>query len=204
MIAIVDYDAGNIRSVTNALNYLGAACRLTADGSEILSADGIILPGVGSFGDAMKNLDARGLVPVLKEAAARSIPFFGICLGLQLLFEGSDEEPGAGLCLLRGRLSRLDAPGLKIPHMGWSSIEVSGEPRILDGVKSGEFFYFVHSYCAHAEERDASAATCRYGEAFDAAVERGNLFGCQFHPEKSGEAGRRILVNFLKIAGEPI
>ncbi|MDR2202049.1 MAG: imidazole glycerol phosphate synthase subunit HisH [Clostridiales bacterium] len=202
MVAIADYGAGNITSVENILRAVGAEYVLAGSPRDFARAAGIILPGVGAFGAAAASLRASGLFGALRAAAADGVPFLGICLGLQLLFESSEESPGAeGLGLIGGRVIRLAAAGKKIPHIGWTSIDIAKRGRILSSVKDGEFFYFVHSYGAQSTERGAVAATADYGGVFDACVERGNIFGCQFHPEKSGAAGRKIIVNFLDMCG---
>ncbi len=199
MIAIVDYDAGNLKSVQKALNYLGEEAVITRDENKILSSDHVILPGVGAYGDAMRRLKEYGLDEILKEVAARGIPFLGICLGLQLIFEHSEENGGAdGLGLMKGQIVKIpDAPGLKIPHMGWNSISINPKSRLLAGIPDGSYVYFVHSYYLRAQNRDEVAATTEYGVKIDAAVEKDNLFACQFHPEKSGEVGLKILTNFI-------
>ena len=192
MIAIIDYDAGNLKSVEKALVFLGEKPVVTRDPKEILRADHVILPGVGSFGDAMENLTKFDLVHVIKEAADRKIPFLGICLGLQLLFEGSEETPGVeGLGILKGNILRIPAAeGLKIPHMGWNSLELSGDGRLFSGLGENPYVYFVHSYylksagAIHREGVHGITAT-----KIHASVEKGNVFACQFHPEKSGETG---------------
>ena len=208
MIAVIDYGAGNIRSVENAFERLGKSIVLTSDRDTILAADRIVLPGVGAFGDAMRKLNDKELVPVIREAVLdRKIPFLGICLGLQLLFEGSDESPGEeGLCLLPGRVKRfIPADGLKIPQIGWNNLlpPVPGgsslRGRLLHGIPAGSFFYFVHSYCVPDNGEDFIAASCAYGIRFVAAAEKDNIFACQFHPEKSGETGLRILENFIQL-----
>lgn len=198
MIAIIDYDAGNLNSVCKALEYLGKETVVTRDPAVILSSDRVILPGVGAFGEAMKRLYAYGLVPVIREAADTR-PFLGICLGLQLLFEKSEESPGvAGLGILKGEILRIpDAPGLKVPHIGWNSLDICKEHPLFEGVCS-PYVYFVHSYYLHAAEREIVTATAQYGVQIDASVQKGRLFACQFHPEKSGEAGLRILKNFTE------
>lgn len=198
MIAIIDYDAGNLKSVEKALAFLGETAVVTREAEEILSADKVILPGVGAFGDAMEQLKEYGLVEVIRQVAARGTPFLGICLGLQLMFESSEESPGvAGLGLLRGRILRIpDCPGLKIPHIGWNSLEIKAGVRLFQGIDSGAYVYFVHSYYLKAEEPGIVAATTEYSTCIHASVEAGNLFACQFHPEKSGDVGLQILKNF--------
>lgn len=204
MIAIIDYDAGNIKSVEKAIQYLGKEAVITRNPEEILKADHVILPGVGAFGDAMNKLDKYGLIPVIKEVVERQIPFIGICLGLQLLFEKSAESPGVeGLGILKGDIKRIpDTEGLKIPHIGWNSLSFSKEGRLFKGLEQESYVYFVHSYYLKAEEEEIVAATTEYGVHIHAAVEKGNVFACQFHPEKSSVIGLRILENFLQITGE--
>ena len=204
MIAIVDYGAGNIRSVVNVLKSFGVDYVLAKNPKTLFKADGIVLPGVGAFGEAAKNLERDGLKSALKDAAGQGIPLIGICLGLQLLFERSEESEGAsGLGLIKGDVTLIKAEGRKIPHIGWTSLDgVKG--KILDGIESGEYFYFVHSYGAHATDRSVVAATAAYGESFDACIEKGNVFGCQFHPEKSSAKGRKIISNFLTLCGEEV
>lgn len=198
MIAIIDYDAGNLRSVAKACEKLGYETLVTRDREEILGADKIILPGVGSFGDAMEKLNGFGLTGVIKEAVKKKKPLFGICLGLQLLFESSEETPGVeGLGILRGKISRIpEEEGLKIPHIGWNDIKVNPESRLFDGIPDGSYVYFVHSYYLSAEDEKIVAATTEYGTHIHAAVECGNVFAAQFHPEKSGDVGLAILDNF--------
>lgn len=201
MIAIIDYDAGNIRSVEKALLLLGQEVKITSDAQEILTADKVILPGVGAFGDAMDNLKARGLDSVIHQAVEKGTPFLGICLGLQLLFERSDEAPGVeGLGILKGEIVRIPAAeGLKIPHMGWNSLHVSNNGRLFQGIKEGAYVYFVHSYYLRAQEEEIVKASTEYGVHIHASVEKGNVFACQFHPEKSSEVGLQILRNFVTI-----
>lgn len=201
MIAIIDYDAGNLRSVEKALLHIGEECVVTRDPRQILEADKVILPGVGAFQDAMQNLQKFGLVSVIREAVAADKPFLGICLGLQLLFASSEENPGVqGLGLLPGRVVRIPAAeGLKIPHIGWNSIEVNPTSRLLHGIPCGSYVYFVHSYYLQAYDEAIVAATTEYGVHIHAAVERGNLFATQFHPEKSGTLGLQILRNFADL-----
>ncbi len=203
MIAIIDYDAGNIRSVENALQYLGAETLVTRERDRILAADQVILPGVGAFGDAMKKLHTYGLIDVIHTVAERGTPFLGICLGLQLLFEESEESGGVpGLGLLAGKIVRIpDAPGLKIPHIGWNSLHLEGQGRLFAGVPEGAYVYFVHSYYLKARDLSIVKATTEYGAPIHASVEKGNLFACQFHPEKSSGAGMQILKNFIALGG---
>jgi len=203
MIAIIDYGAGNLQSVSNAVGYIGAPYLVTSEPGEITAADAVILPGVGAFGQAMNEINARGMAEAIKEAARSGKPFLGICVGMQLFFEESEENPGMpGLGLLAGRVVKFRGQdSLKIPHMGWNQIEVVKKSRLLDGLPSGSYMYFVHSYCALSGDRAEVSATSRYGMDFDAAVEVGGLFGVQFHPEKSGTAGMSILRNFIKLSG---
>ena len=204
MIAIIDYDAGNIKSVEKALKYLGKDAVITRDREEILSADKVILPGVGAFGDAMYNLKKYGLDEVLREVAERQIPLLGICLGLQLLFERSDETPGVeGLGILKGEILRIpDCPGLKIPHMGWNSLHLQNSGRLFKDIPENTYVYFVHSYYLQAEDEEIVKATTRYSTCIHASVEKGNVFACQFHPEKSSRYGLKILENFAKLEKE--
>ena len=204
MIALIDYDAGNIKSVEKALQLLGEEVILTRDSEVLLAADKVILPGVGNFGDAMHNLKTFGLIPVIHEIAGRGTPFLGICLGLQLLFERSEESPGAeGLGLLKGEILRIpDNPGLKIPHMGWNSLSCSKDGRLFEGLEENPYVYFVHSYYLKAKDPKIVKATAEYGVTIHASVEKGSVFGCQFHPEKSGGTGLHILKNFIERQGE--
>ena len=199
MIAIIDYDAGNIKSVEKALLSMGETPVLTRDPEVILQSDHIILPGVGSFGDAMENLNKFGLIDVIHEAINRQIPFLGICLGLQLLFESSEETPGvAGLGILKGKIVRIpEGPGLKIPHMGWNSLNVREGASLFKGLEKEPYVYFVHSYYLQAKDPKIVAATAEYGVIIHASVEKENVFACQFHPEKSSKTGLAILKNFL-------
>ena len=201
MIAIIDYDAGNIKSVEKALKYLGQEAVITRDREEILSADKVILPGVGAFGDAMYNLKKYGLDEVLREVAERQIPLLGICLGLQLLFERSDETPGVeGLGILKGEILRIpDCPGLKIPHMGWNSIKIKKGARLFKDIPEDSYVYFVHSYYLKAGREEDVTATTEYSALIHASVEHDNVFACQFHPEKSSEIGLKILKNFVEL-----
>ena len=201
MIAIIDYDAGNLKSVEKALIALGEEVIVSRDSSEILQADKVILPGVGSFGDAMNNLDRFGLVDTIKNVVAKDTPFLGICLGLQLLFKESEETPGAeGLNLLPGKIFKIPAKeGFKIPHMGWNSLKIKPDTCLFAQIPDGAYVYFVHSYYLKAEDPDIVAATTEYSTHIHAAVEQGNIFACQFHPEKSSEVGLQILKNFISL-----
>ncbi|MCI8958051.1 MAG: imidazole glycerol phosphate synthase subunit HisH [Lachnospiraceae bacterium] len=201
MTAIIDYDAGNLRSVEKALVALGDTPLITRDAKTILGADRVILPGVGSFGDAMDRLHQYGLVEVIRQVAAGGKPFLGICLGLQLLFESSEESEGVeGLGILKGKILRIpDCPGLKIPHMGWNSLKIRPDSRLFAGIAQGAYVYFVHSYYLKAEDEDQVAAATQYSTRIHAAVEAGNVMACQFHPEKSSQTGLRILKNFLDL-----
>ena len=203
MVAIIDYDAGNIKSVEKAVNALGYEAVVTRDRSSILNAEHVILPGVGAFGDAMKKLHSYGLVEVIREVVANRTPFLGICLGLQLMFESSEEAPGVeGLSLLKGRIVRLpDTEDLKIPHIGWNSLKYPNSGRLFAGIPEDSYVYFVHSYYLQAGEPEIVKATTEYGALVHASVEKDNVFACQFHPEKSSEVGMKILENFLKIEG---
>ena len=201
MIAIIDYDAGNLRSVEKALLALGEQPVITRDTEKILSADKVILPGVGSFGDAMARLNQYGLTDVIHQAVDRGIPFLGICLGLQLMFERSDESEGVeGLGLLKGEILKIpDQEGLKIPHMGWNSLSIREGSRLFSGIEDGTYVYFVHSYYLKAADEAIVAASTEYSTHIHAAVECGNVFACQFHPEKSSDVGLRILENFIRL-----
>ncbi len=201
MISIIDYDAGNIKSVEKALIKLGEKPVVTRDGDTILSSDHVILPGVGAFGDAMKKLDEYGLTEVIKEVADRKIPLLGICLGLQLFFESSEESPGVeGLALLKGKILRIPAePGLKIPHIGWNSLKLQNNGRLFDGLDGEPYVYFVHSYYLKADDPAIVKGCTFYGTEIHASVEQGNIFACQFHPEKSSDVGLKLLEHFCKI-----
>ena len=199
MITIIDYDAGNLKSVEKALLYLGERVKVTSDAKEILLADKIILPGVGAFGDAMEKLKRTGLAETIREAVDKNIPLLGICLGLQLLFESSEESPGVGgLSLLKGKVKRIpDKEGFKVPHIGWNSLQIADNAPLFEGITQDSHVYFVHSYYLEAEEPIVTATT-EYVTDIHASVQKGNLFACQFHPEKSGENGLRILQNFAR------
>lgn len=201
MIAIIDYDAGNIKSVEKAMLLLGQEVKITREKDEILNADKVILPGVGAFGDAMGKIRQYGLEEVIKEVVKKGTPFLGICLGLQLLFESSDETPGVeGLGILKGKILRIpDKEGLKIPHMGWNSLKFPKEGRLFKGLPEDSYVYFVHSYYLEAEEESIVTATTEYSTRIHASVEQGNVFACQFHPEKSSDVGIQILRNFVEL-----
>lgn len=203
MIVLIDYDAGNMKSVEKALQLIGEDVIVTRKPGEILAADKVILPGVGCFGDAMENLHHFGLVPVIKQVVERQTPFLGICLGLQLLFERSEESPGVeGLGLLKGEILRIPTEeGLKIPHMGWNDLTFPNKGRLFAGVLEHSYVYFVHSYYLKAKEEGIVTAATEYGTYIHASVEKGNLFACQFHPEKSSSVGLQILKNFAGIKG---
>ena len=203
MIAIIDYDAGNIKSVEKALHYLGEETTVTRDQQTLLNADKVILPGVGSFGQAMENLHTYGLVPVIHEIVEKKTPFLGICLGLQLLFNGSEESEGVeGLGILDGDILKIpDKPGLKIPHIGWNSLTLQNDGRLFAGLNEMPYVYFVHSYYLKAKEESIVKAVTEYSVRIHASVEKGNVFACQFHPEKSSTTGLQILKNFAEIKG---
>lgn len=201
MIAIIDYDAGNLKSVEKAFNHLGEEAIITRDKQQIRNADKVILPGVGSFGDAMSKLHHYQLVEVIKEVIEKKTPFLGICLGLQLLFERSDECDGVeGLSILRGEILRIpECDGLKIPHMGWNSLQINENAKLFQGLPEQAYVYFVHSYYLKARDENDVAATTQYSTLIHASVEKDNVFACQFHPEKSGEVGLTILKNFAAL-----
>lgn len=201
MISIIDYDAGNIMSVEKAIKHLGEDLIITNDPDRILSSDKVILPGVGAFGDAMDKIRKAKLDRVIYDVVDKKIPFIGICLGLQLLFESSQEAPGVpGLGLLEGRILRIpDKEGLKIPHMGWNSLEYRKDSRLFQNLPEEPYVYFVHSYYLEAKNKEDVAATTYYSTLIHAAVEHENIFACQFHPEKSGAVGLQILDNFIHL-----
>lgn len=202
MVAIIDYDAGNIKSVEKALHYLGEEAVITRDRDTILGADRVILPGVGAFGDAMEKLRTYELDKVIQEVVAQNTPFLGICLGLQLLFESSEESEGVeGLGILKGKVVRLpEESDLKIPHIGWNSLKYPNPGRLFTGIAEDSYVYFVHSYYLQAKDPSIVTATTEYGTLIHASVEQGNVFACQFHLEKSSEVGMQILKNFLTIS----
>ena len=201
MVAIIDYDAGNIKSVEKAMKLLKQEVVVTRDPETILSADKVILPGVGAFADAMEKIRHYGLEETIHEVVEKNIPFLGICLGLQLLFERSEESPGVqGLGILKGEILRIpETEGLKVPHMGWNSLELSGDGRLFRGILEDAYVYFVHSYYLKAEEPEIVTARTDYGTEIHASVEKGQIFACQFHPEKSSDVGLRILKNFVEL-----
>ena len=201
MIALIDYEAGNIKSVENALKFLGQETVLTRDRDQIWMADKVILPGVGAFGDAMDRIRDYDLEDVIHSVTDRETPFLGICLGLQLLFEESEESPGAkGLGILPGKVSRIpEGEGRKVPQIGWNDLSYPKKGRLFEDVPEGSYVYFVHSYYLHADDRDIVAAQTQYGVTIDASVEKDNVFACQFHPEKSERVGMQILRNFVKL-----
>lgn len=200
MIAVIDYGAGNLYSVKNALDFLGAPSKITGDAAEIAAADKVILPGVGAFGDAMKSLKDRGLDVAVKETVKSKKPLLGICLGLQLLFESSEESAGvSGLSIFKGHIAKIPDRGLKIPHMGWNNITFAKENRLFRGLGENPFVYFVHSYYIRPENEEIISAYTEYGEKLGIAVEDGNVFATQFHPEKSGDAGMTVLKNFIAL-----
>lgn len=201
MIAIIDYDAGNIRSVEKALAYLGEEAVLTRDRETILKADKAILPGVGNFKDAMVRIREYGLDEVIHEFVASKKPFLGICLGLQLMFEESEESPGEkGLCILEGKCTKIPATEeLKVPQIGWNSLEFPKESKLFKGIEPGSYVYFVHSYYLKAKNLSDVAATAEYGVTIHAAVEKDNIYACQFHPEKSSDVGLKIIKNFISL-----
>lgn len=201
MIAIIDYDAGNIKSVEKAFMALGQDVVITRDQEVILKADGVVLPGVGAFGDAMKKLSDYDLIGTIHKVVEKGTPFLGICLGLQLMFESSEESPGVeGLHLLDGKIVRIPAgEGLKIPHIGWNNLSYPNEGRLYKDIPEDSFVYFVHSYYLQAQEPEIVKATTEYGVNIHASVEKNNIFACQFHPEKSSAVGMKILENFVAV-----
>ena len=205
MIAIIDYDAGNIKSVEKALLMLGEEACITRDKGVLLNADKVILPGVGAFGNAMEKIHEYGLYEVIWEIVRKGTPFLGICLGLQLLFEESEESPGVkGLGILPGKILRIpdNNSSLKIPQIGWNSLSFPNKGKLFEGLEEGCYVYFVHSYYLKAEEEDIVTAATEYGTTIHASVEKDNVFACQFHPEKSSAVGLKILENFIRLNRE--
>ena len=199
MIVLIDYGVGNLYSVAKAAAYVGGDVKISSAAEDIKRADKIILPGVGAFGDCMKNLAATGLIPTIKQEISSGKPLLGICVGLQILFAGSEESPEVdGLKIFSGRVKRIRAGNLKIPHMGWNSIKF-GDSKLFAGLSGEPYFYFVHSYHASPDDKNIIAATTTYGEKVTAAIEFENIFATQFHPEKSGDVGLHVLKNFVKL-----
>lgn len=200
MVAIIDYDAGNIKSVEKAVGFLGEEAVVTRDRDVILGSDKVILPGVGSFGDAMNKLGGYGLVNVIYDVCDSGKPFLGICLGLQLLYKSSEESRGvSGLGILDGEILRIPDRGLKVPQIGWNCLDITEGARLFKGLPNNPYVYFVHSYYLKAQKASEVAARTNYAVEIHASVEKGNIFACQFHPEKSGEVGLSILKNFLSL-----
>ena len=199
-VAVVDYDAGNTLSVTRALEKVGAKVDLTPDPGRVARADAIVLPGVGAFGDCVRKLEERGMDGACREAIESGKPFLGVCVGMQVLFEGSEESPGVeGLCVLPGEVVRFEVGDLKVPHMGWNQLDVARAHPVLEEL-DGEAFYFVHSYYPDPAERSDVLGTAEYGARFCAAAGRENLVAVQFHPEKSSREGLKLYENFLRWA----
>lgn len=201
MIAVIDYGGGNIQSVYKALKFIGCECKITCDKNEIINADGAILPGQGSFGDCIDSMRKNGIDEAVKSFIDSGKPFLGICVGLQLLFEGSEENPEtAGLGIFNGKIKKIpNGEGLKIPHMGWNSINILNNEGVFKGIEDNSYVYFVHSYYLDAEDKNIVSAQTEYGVKIDAAVTRGNVTATQFHPEKSGETGLKMLRNFANM-----
>jgi glutamine amidotransferase len=201
MIAIIDYDAGNIKSVEKALTALGQTAVITKDKDTILHAEKVILPGVGAFGKAMERIRSYGLDTLIQEVVAKDTPFLGICLGLQLLFDSSEEAPGIpGLGILHGKIQKIpDNAGWKVPQIGWNALTFPNSGRLFQGIAKNAYVYFVHSYYLQAEEPEIVTAATEYVVNIHASVEKGNVFACQFHPEKSSEVGLQILKNFVAL-----
>jgi len=208
MIVVIDYGVGNLYSVEKALKFVGGEVKVTSNAADLKNADKLVLPGVGAFGDCMKNLASTGLIPTILEQVLIHKPLLGICVGLQILFESSEESPNVkGLGIFKGEIKKIRAGNLKIPHMGWNSIEIGrknnlikfGASKIFAGLEGKNYFYFVHSYHAAPSNADIVTATTDYGEKVTAAVELGNIFATQFHPEKSGDVGLKVLKNFVEL-----
>ena len=205
MIAVIDYGVGNLFSVEKAFAATGEEVKVTGEAEDLKAADKLVLPGVGAFGDCMKNLESTGLIPIILEQIANKKPLFGICVGLQILFEGSEESPNVkGLAVFKGMVKKINAPQLKIPHMGWNAVSIRNEElgmrnKLFAGLKENPYLYFVHSYHAVPEDKNLIAATADYGEELTAAIIKDNIYATQFHPEKSGDVGLKIIENFVKI-----
>ncbi|MFH1375236.1 MAG: imidazole glycerol phosphate synthase subunit HisH [Patescibacteria group bacterium] len=199
MIALVDYAAGNLKSVSRALDFLKVQNEITDDPVKIEKADAVVIPGVGAAGPAMRALNEKGITAVLQKHCADDKPFFGICLGLQILFERSEEDGSECLGVLAGKVRKLSGKDIKIPHIGWNPVDYETPPQILEGVTSGTPFYFVHSYISEPQDKNVIKATTTHGETFPTVVQKGNTWGVQFHPEKSGKVGLRVLENFVKL-----
>lgn len=206
MISILDYGMGNLRSVNKAFDSMGFSSVVTADKNIIIESEGLVLPGVGAFGDCVKNLRKADLIDVILDYISIGKPFLGICLGLQVLFEESEESPDQkGLGLIKGKVVRFNFSkdqGLKVPHMGWNQINIARESTLLNGIPQNSWFYFVHSYYPVPQEDGVVAITTNYGSEFTAAIQKDNIFACQFHPEKSSDQGLRLLKNFAHICGQ--
>ena len=204
-IALIDYGMGNLMSVSKALEYVGGKIRVVDTPSDAEGASGVILPGVGNFGEGMEHLNRRGFVALSRETVRRNVPFLGICLGMQMLLESSEEAPGVpGLSIFRGRVLRFPELGEKIPQIGWNSIRFDQDNPFLKGLRQDSFFYFVHSYYALPDDPSVTAARCTYMIDFAAALSKGNVFAAQFHPEKSQDCGLAILRNFVTICGKDV
>ena len=204
MIVLIDYGVGNLYSVAKAAAYVGGDVKISSDAADIKRADKIILPGVGAFGDCMKNLEATGLIPTIKAEIFGGKKILGICVGMQILFAGSEESPEVdGLKIFNGHVKRIRAGELKIPHMGWNSVLIRNEElgirNLFKGIDDNSYFYFVHSYHASPDDKNIIAATTTYGEEVTAAIEFENIFATQFHPEKSGDVGLHVLKNFVEL-----
>ncbi|MCD6521767.1 imidazole glycerol phosphate synthase subunit HisH [Candidatus Calescamantes bacterium] len=200
MIVVVDYGMGNLRSVAKAVEKSGYTVKVSGEYLDIKRAKKIILPGVGAFGKAMENLKKQGILDVIKEELKEGTPYLGICLGLQLLFERSEEGNAKGMGVIKGVVKRFPhLPSLKIPHMGWNQVKLRMEVEdLFDGIPDNSYFYFIHSYYVVPVEKEIIATTTFYGLEFVSSIKKGNLFACQFHPEKSGKIGLKLLENFLK------
>lgn len=204
MVAIIDYNAGNLKSVEKALSYIGEDSIITGDYHEILRADKVILPGVGAFGSAMEQIKRLELHKAIEEVTQKGTPFLGICLGLQLLFDGSEESEGVeGLHILQGEIKKIQGePGMKIPHVGWNSLEIKPRATLFQGISNGAYVYYVHSYYLEAKDPEIVTATTQYGVNIHGSVEKDNVFARQFHPEKSSTVGLSLLKNFAGLKGE--